>query len=122
MIRGVLHHSTVAGDWKRRVRADKRKEARHTIVLPVRVCGDAGNRQWTESTESINVSAGGMALRLSRRVLVNDILFIEAPLPARFQKKAAVTAPFRTYALVRHVEMRADGYQTVRLQFVNKPF
>jgi hypothetical protein len=105
-----------------RLRNDKREELRHTMTLPVRVTGvDRHKGEWTELAETVNVSSGGAALRLSKRVMLGDILFLELRLPARLQKKADASAPFKTSALVRYVEMRGAGQQIVRLQFLRNP-
>jgi len=105
-----------------RQRADKRREPRHTITLPVRVAGaDRHKRPWSEIGKTLNVSSGGMALRLSTQVTIGDILFLELSLPARFLKRPNPSETYKTYALVRYVEMKASGQQIVRLQFLREP-
>jgi len=104
-----------------RQRADRRREQRHTITLPVRVAGaDCHNRPWSEIGKTINVSSGGMALRLSTQVTIGDILFLELSLPARFLKRPNTSGTYKTYALVRYLEMKASGHQIVRLQFLRE--
>jgi len=105
-----------------RQRADKRREPRHTITLPVRVAGaDRHKGSWSESAKTQNVSSQGLALFLSRQVLVGDTLFLELPLPARFQNNPNPSAIYRTYALVRYVELQTGGHHIVRMQFVRAP-
>ena len=105
-----------------RQRVDKRKEQRHTITLPVRVAGaDRHKRPWSEIGKTLNVSSGGMALRLSTPVTIGDILFLELSLPARFQKRPKPSGTYKTYGLVRYLEMKASGQQIVRLQFLGEP-
>lgn len=91
------------------------------MTLPVRVAGtDRQKGQWTELASTLNVSSGGAAVHLSKRVMIGDILFVELPLPARFQKTPNPSATFKTYALVRYIEMRGLQ-QIVRLQYLRKP-
>ena len=105
-----------------RQRADKRRELRHTITLPVRVAGaDRHKAPWSESTQTLNVSSGGLALVLSKKVTPGDILFVELQLPARFQRNPDPSETYKSYALVRYVEMRTSGQQLARLQFLRRP-
>jgi PilZ domain len=105
-----------------RVRKDKRQELRHTIALPVRVAGsDSSKGHWSELAETVNVSSEGVALRLSKKVMIGDILFVEIELPERFQKKDIERcATLKTDARVLYVEMH-ERQQIVRLQFVRQP-
>ena len=105
-----------------RQREDKRRELRHTITLPVRVAGaDRHKAPWSESAQTLNVSSGGLALVLSKKVTPGDILFVELRLPARFQRDPDPSETYKSYALVRYVEMRACGQQLARLQFLRTP-
>lgn len=109
-------------ELRQRQRTDRRKELRHTMTLPVKVAGaDRHKGQWSELAETVNVSSGGAALRLAKKVMIGDILFVELPLPARLQKNPDSSANYRTYALVRYIEIRESGQQIVRLQFLRKP-
>jgi len=107
---------------RQRQRTDRRKDLRHTMTLPVKVTGAHCHKgRWSELATTLNVSSGGVALRLSMKVMIGDILFVELPLPARFQKNPDPSGTYKTYALVRFVERRASGQQIVRLQFLRKP-
>ena len=89
------------------------------MTLPVRVTGvDRHKGQWSESAETVNVSSGGVALRLAQPVMIGDILFLELALPSRLRKNGGAYAFFNTSALVRYIEMRRIGQQIVRLQFL----
>jgi hypothetical protein len=101
------------------LRADRRSELRHTIRLPVQVTGFDGRKdKWVESTETVNVSPGGLALRLSKQVMIGDILHIEVPLPERL-RIAGSPSIFKSYAMVRCIANQ-QGKQTVRLQFTRR--
>ena len=107
-------------DLRSRLRADRRKESRYTIALPVQVTGfDVHKNKWAESTETINVSADGLSLRLSKKVMIGDVLRVELPLPERLRKPPQSTPTFKTYAAVRYIEAHASQH-IVRLQFVRK--
>jgi hypothetical protein len=108
---------------RQRLRPDKRDELRHTITLPVKVAGsDSHKTPWSELAETVNVSSGGLALRLSRKVMIEDILYVEFPLPARFQLQRDIepSATYKSYARVRYIEMH-ERQQIVRLQFLRTP-
>ncbi|HJZ66737.1 MAG TPA: PilZ domain-containing protein [Blastocatellia bacterium] len=109
-----------AYDPKRRLRAERRKEPRYTISLPVEVSGfDSRRRKWVESTETINISSGGAALRLARPVMIGDILQVELPLPAKLRKTPDSSPIYKTYAAVRYIGYK-DGSQFVRLKFIQE--
>lgn len=114
--------ATTSNKLRPRQRTDRRREVRHTMTLPVKVAGaDCHIGPWSELAATVNVSSGGVALRLSQKVMIGDILFVELPLPARLQKNPDSSATYKTYALVRYIEMRKCGQQIVRLQFLQKP-
>lgn len=109
-----------ADKLSKRLRTDKRKEVRHTITLPVRVTGSAcGETQWSELAETVNVSFGGVALRLSKKVMIGDILFLEVALPERFQIDAERSKTYKGFARVLYIEIH-DLQQIVRLQFYRR--
>ncbi|SRR6266404_4675372 len=116
-----LYQARVSNRLAQRLRADKRRAPRHSIALRVRVAGtDCHKQPWSESAETVNVSSGGLALRLSRKVMIGDVLYVELALPARFQRDIKPSATHNTYARVRYVEMH-DGQQIVRLEFLRTP-
>jgi hypothetical protein len=113
---------TTFAELRQRQRKDRRSEPRHTITLPVRVSGaDRHNPPWSESAQTLNVSSGGLALFLSTKVTPGEILFVELRLPSRFQTDPDPSEIYKSYALVRYVEMRSGGQQLARLQFLQRP-
>jgi len=103
------------------LKTERRRDLRHTMILPVKVAGtDSFKRQWSELGKTLNVSSGGVALMLSKKVLNGDILFLELPLPARFRKDNGAYGIYYTYVRVRYVEMRG-AQQIVRAQFLRQP-
>lgn len=116
-----LYQARAFNKLKQRLRTDRRKELRHTITLPAKVAGsDCHKGQWSELAETLNVSSGGVALRLSREVMIGDILYVAIALPARFQIGIAPSATYNTYACVRYIEVH-ERQQIVRLQFLRAP-
>jgi len=116
-----LYQTKVSDRLTQRLRTDKRRELRHSMALRVRVAGsDCRKEPWSELAETVNVSTGGLALRLSRKVMIGEILYVELALPARFQKDIKPSATHNTYARVRYIEMH-EGQQVVRLEFLRNP-
>ena len=104
-----------------RQKTDRRRGMRYTLKLMVQVAGvDDLQRHWREATETINVSSGGAALRMTlvRQVMVGDILHIEVTIPPRLLMDTQASPTHRGYATVRYVQRQADGQQVVRLQFI----
>lgn len=116
-----LYQTRASNKLAQRLRTDKRRELRHSIALRVRVAGsDCHKEPWSELAETVNVSTGGLALRLSRKVMIGEILYVELALPARFQRDINPSATHNTYARVRYVEMH-ERQQIVRLEFLRTP-
>lgn len=115
------YQASISDRLAQRLRADKRRELRHSMALRVRVAGsDCHKESWTELAETVNVSTGGLALRLSRKVIIGDILYVELALPARFRRDTMPSATHNTYARVRYIEMH-ERQQIVRLEFLRTP-
>ena len=117
-----LYQRKALDELRKHLKPERRRELRHSMTLPVRVSGaDCHTGQWNELAETANVSSGGAAIRLSQRVLIGDLLFLEIPLPPRLRKDADSSATYRTLAVVRYVQMHRNNQQIVRLQFLCKP-
>ena len=116
-----LYQAMASNRLSQRLKTDKRGELRHSLALPVKVAGsDCHKNPWTELAETVNVSTGGLALRLSREVMIGDILYVELALPPRFQRDIKPSSTYNTYARVRYIEMQ-ERQQIVRLQFLRTP-
>lgn len=114
-----LYQARASNKLTERLRIDKRGELRHSIALPVRVAGsDCHSKEpWSECAETVNVSSRGIALRLSRKVMIGDILHVEIALPARFLNGGEPDKASTRYARVCYIEMH-ERQQVVRLQFL----
>jgi hypothetical protein len=117
----TLSQAMTSNELVQQKRADRRRTMRHTITLPAQVTGfDSDKRQWHEDAETVNVSSVGVALRLSKRVMVGDVLHVEVPIPARLREDRQSSPTCKSYATVQYVEVRTDGRQLVRLKFVGE--
>jgi hypothetical protein len=91
------------------------------MTLPVRVAGsDTHKGQWSEIAETLNVSSGGLAMRLSKRVMIGDTLHLEVTLPARLLKNPNSSPTYNISARVRYIEIRGSSEQIVRVQFLGE--
>jgi hypothetical protein len=114
--------ATPTNDLKCRLRADRRREQRHTIALPVKATGfNAIEGHWSEVAETVNITPGGMAIRLLRKVMIGDVIYVEVPLTPRMRKPADSSPTYESYAVVRYLQIGSNGRQIVRLQFVQNP-
>ena len=101
-------------------KAERRRETRMALRLPVRVQGhDARNQPWEEMAAMENTSFGGGAMRMKRPVVRGQVLSLSLPLPKHFRRYDLSEAFYRVYALVRHTA--ADGgEQRVGVLFLGK--
>ena len=67
--------------------AERRKQRRVAMKCPVRVQGrDADGKTWEEMSTCEDASAGGVGLKLSRPVVMGQVLHLSMPLPAKFRQ------------------------------------
>jgi len=101
-------------------KAERRRETRLSLRLPVRVQGhDARNQPWEEMAALENTSYGGAAMRLKRPVVRGQVLSLSLPLPKYFRRYDLSEAFYRVYALVRH-SAAATGEHRVGVMFLGK--
>lgn len=84
--------------------SERRRQPRVPMQLPVRVQGrspDGG--LWEIMTTCRDVSAGGVAVRLTRPLRIGQVLYLSLPLPRRFRQHDLTDGSYHVYALVRHV-------------------
>jgi len=107
-------------DRRRNVRMtehERRRQPRSNVALPVRVQGQyPDGAAWDEMTSTTVASAGGVAITLSRTVLLGQALHLALPLPKRFRTFDMTAPTYRVYAVVATVG--AGG--TVGLRFLGK--
>jgi len=101
-------------------KAERRRETRLSLRLPVRVQGhDARNQPWEEMAAMENTSYGGAAMRMKRPVVRGQVLLLSLPLPKHFRHYDLAEAFYRVYALVRHIA-GAAGDLRVGVLFLGK--
>ena len=101
--------------------AERRKQRRVPMKLPVRVQGrDANGTAWEEMATCEDASAGGVGLRLSRTVVLGQVLHLSLPLPQRFRQYDLTDPSYRVYTLVRNARALPGGGLRVGLVFIGK--
>ena len=101
--------------------AERRKHRRVPMRLPVRVQGrDADGTAWEEISSCEDASAGGLGLRISRAVLVGQVLHLSLPLPQRFRQYDLTDPSYRVYTLVRNVRPVPGGGVRIGVVFLGK--
>jgi hypothetical protein len=91
------------------------------MKLPVRVQGrDSDGTTWEEMSSCEDASAGGVGLRLSRPVVLGQVLHLSLPLPQRFRQYDLTDPSYRTYTLVRNVRPLPGGGVRIGLVFLGK--
>jgi hypothetical protein len=101
--------------------AERRKQRRVTMKLPVRVQGrDVEGKTWEEMSSCEDASAGGVGLRLNHPVVLGQVLHLSMPLPAKFRQYDLTDPSYRVYTLVRNVRPAPGGGLRVGLLFLGK--
>jgi hypothetical protein len=99
---------------------DRRREVRIGLAVPVRVQGQyPDGAVWDEMTTTTDAAAGGLAISLSRTVLLGQALYLSLPLPKRFRTFDLGTPDYHVYAVVASAPAR--GAVGLRLVGKNPP-
>lgn len=89
--------------------------------FPVRVQGrESDGTTWEEMSSCEDASAGGVGLKLSRPVVLGQVLHLSLPLPQQFRQYDLTDASYRVYTLVRNVRPAPGGGVRVGLLFIGK--
>jgi CheY-like chemotaxis protein len=100
---------------------NRRRSARLKLVLPVRVTGhDQTTGEWSEVTETVEVSPIGSKLKLNRRVRHRSVVQLSLPLPSELRNHAKLDPNYKVYALVRNVCTSRDGGRIVGVEFIGE--
>jgi hypothetical protein len=101
--------------------AERRKHRRVPMRFPVRVQGrDSDGTTWEEMSSCEDASAGGVGLKLTRSVVLGQVLHLSMPLPQRFRQYDLTDPSYRIYTLVRNVRPAPGGGLRVGLLFLGK--
>lgn len=98
---------------------NRRRHERFRLSIPARVNGfSAQADEWQEMTQSIDVSRGGVLLRLHRQVEEGMILFLTMPLPVKLRNYDYFDTSYSVYAIVRWVQSAENETWLAGLEFL----
>ncbi len=98
---------------------NRRRHERFLLSIPARVNGfSTGADEWQEMTQSIDVSRGGVMLRLHRRVEEGMILFLTMPLPVKLRNYDYFDTSYSVYAIVRWAQSAENEMWLAGLEFL----
>jgi curved DNA-binding protein CbpA len=98
---------------------NRRRHERFRLSIPVRVNGfSAEADEWHEMTQSIDVSRGGVLLRLHRQVEEGMILFLTMPLPVKLRNYDYFDTSYSVYAIVRWAHGAEKDMRLAGLEFL----
>jgi PilZ domain-containing protein len=96
---------------------ERRREARMTLSLPVRIQGQYPDGEpWEEMTTTSDASVGGASASLGRMVLRGQAVYLSMPMPKRFRMHDISSPSYRVYAVVTSVKSGGE----VGLRFLGK--
>jgi hypothetical protein len=100
-------------------RAERRKDPRMALRMPVKVDGFDVEGPWQEMTVSEDTSAGGVSFTIVHPAQFGQVLLLSLPLPKRFRQYDLTDPSYHVYAVVRRAETRR-GRTTVGAMFLGK--
>jgi hypothetical protein len=101
--------------------ANRRRAQRMKLSIPALVAGyDQAKGKWQEMGKTIDVSRLGVSIRMKRRVQHGAVLHLTLPMPAKIRCHGFSEPSYSVYAIVRRVEMHAEGLKVVGLEFIGE--
>lgn len=98
---------------------NRRRHERFRLSIPARVNGFSVQAdEWQEMTQSIDVSRGGVLLRLHRQVEEGMILFLTMPLPVKLRNYDYFDTSYSVYSIVRWAQSAENGTWLAGLEFL----
>jgi hypothetical protein len=98
---------------------NRRRHERFRLSIPVRVNGfSAEADEWQELTQSVDVSRGGVLLKLHRMVSSSNILYLTMPLPVKLRNYDYFDTSYCVYAIVRWVQNTEKDVWLAGLEFL----
>lgn len=96
--------------------ADRRRQSRLPIQVPVRVRGrEASGDIWEEFTSCLDASVGGVSMLVTHPVVTGQVLHLSVPLPSRFRQFDMSESSYRVYSLVRNARPAPRGTGAARV-------
>jgi hypothetical protein len=100
---------------------NRRRHERFRLSIPVRVNGfSAEADEWQELTQSVDVSRGGILLKLRRSVHEGSILYLTMPLPVKLRNYDYFDTSYCIYAIVRWAQLAEKGIWLAGLEFLGE--
>ncbi len=100
---------------------ERRRFRRYKSRFPARVTGyDSVNCKWDEVAETVDVSKGGVALRMKKAVRQGMILLLMLPLPVKLRCYGYAEPFYRVYGIVCHVRPTSDEHWITGLEFLGE--
>lgn len=101
--------------------ADRRRFKRYKSRFPARVMGhDRETGKWDEVAETIDVSKGGVALRMNKAVRQGMVLLLMLPLPVKLRCHGHSEPFYRVYGIVCQVKQTLDEQWIIGLRFLGE--
>ena len=100
-------------------RAERRKDPRMALRMPVKVDGFDVEGPWQEMTVSEDTSVGGVSFTIVHPAQFGQVLLLSLPLPKRFRQYDLTDPSYHVYTVVRRAETRR-GRTTVGAMFLGK--
>lgn len=100
-------------------RAERRKDQRMALRIPVKVDGFDADGAWQEMTMSEDTSASGVAFTLVHPAQFGQVLLLSLPLPKSFRQYDLTDPSYRVYGVVRRVEP-GRGRAVLGVMFLGK--
>lgn len=103
------------------VGANRRKQQRMNLGVPVRVQGhDANGAPWTEMTMTENADFAGAAFPLKHPVTRGHALQLSLPLPKSFRSYDLTAPSYNVYCIVRNTTPLPNGAIRVGVMFLGR--
>jgi curved DNA-binding protein CbpA len=100
---------------------NRRRYERFRLSIPVRVNGFSPEAdEWQELTQSVDVSRGGVLLKLHRMVEEDNILYLTMPLPVKLRNYDYFDTSYSVYAIVRWAHHPEEGVWLAGLEFLGE--
>jgi len=101
--------------------AERRRFKRYKSRFPARVVGhDKVNGKWDEVAETVNVSKGGVTLRMNKAVRQGMVLLLMLPLPVKLRCHGYSEPFYRVYGIVCYVSPTSDEQWIIGLEFLGE--
>ena len=109
-------------DWAQQAAGRNRRRAeRIKLAIPTLVMGhDRTEGKWKEIVKTIDVSRSGAALHMTRRLRHGQVVQLRLPMPARLRCHGHTEPGYKVYAIVRRVELPADGVRVTGFEFLGE--